>query len=71
MLVEDGFERFPGWECLWVHRGKRLFLSVYVDDFKMAGARSAMQPMWAALGRKLDLEPAVPLNKKKESRIVF
>ena len=27
--------RFPNWECLFVHREKGLFLSVYVDDFKI------------------------------------
>ena len=27
--------RFPNWECLFVHRQKGLFLSVYVDDIKI------------------------------------
>ena len=29
-------EKIPNWECLFVHREKGLFLSVYVDDIKIA-----------------------------------
>ena len=36
-ILELGFEPVKSWECLYVHRQKGLFLSVYVDDFKMAG----------------------------------
>ena len=28
------WEKFLNWECLFVNRDKRLFLSVYVDDIK-------------------------------------
>ena len=37
-LMELGWEKVPNWECLFVHRKQKLFLSVYVDDIKMAGA---------------------------------
>ena len=30
-----GFEKVDDWECLFKHYEKQLFLSVYVDDFKM------------------------------------
>ena len=36
-ILKAGFEKIPGWECLYVHRKQKLFLSVYVDDFRMAG----------------------------------
>ena len=36
-LMELGWEEVPNWECLFVHRKQKLFLSVYVDDIKMAG----------------------------------
>ena len=29
--------KIPNWECLFVHREKGLFLSVYVDGIKLAG----------------------------------
>ena len=32
-------EKIPNWECLFVHREKGLFLSVYVDDIKLAGKK--------------------------------
>ena len=38
-LLKLKWEKIPGWECLYVHREQQLFLSVYVDDFKMVGKR--------------------------------
>ena len=35
ILLKHGWEKIPNWECLFVHREKRLFLSVYVDDIKI------------------------------------
>ena len=32
-------EGFPSWECLFLHREKGLFFSVYVDDIKLAGKK--------------------------------
>ena len=34
VLLKHGWEKIPNWECLFVHRDKGLFLSVYVDDIK-------------------------------------
>ena len=53
--------RVKGWECLF-HRKLGLFLSVYVDDFKMAGKKEKFAPMWATLRKKIDLEPPVPMD---------
>ena len=33
-------------ECLFVHRQKGVFLSVYVDDIKLAGKKQNIHPMW-------------------------
>ncbi len=47
-----------------VHRAKQLFLSAYVDDYKMAGKKQHLALMWAALRAEgLDLELPVPLNE--------
>ena len=32
VLLKHGWEKIPNWECLFVHREKGFFLSVYVDD---------------------------------------
>ena len=37
ILLKHGWEKIPNWECLFVHREKGLFLSVYVNDIKLAG----------------------------------
>ena len=47
--------RIPNWECLFVHRGKGLFLSVYVDDMKLAGKKQNLDPMWKVLNKEVDL----------------
>ena len=37
ILLKHGWEKIPNWECLFVHRETGLFLSVYVDNIKLAG----------------------------------
>ena len=37
--MKYGWEKIPNWECLFFHREKGLFLSVYVDDIKLAGKK--------------------------------
>ena len=38
-----------------MHRQKGLFLSVYVDDIKMAGKKHNLNPMWKVLSKEVDL----------------
>ena len=40
---------------LFVHREKGLFLSVYVDDIKLAGKKQNLDPMWKVLNEEVDL----------------
>ena len=54
------FAKVAGWECLFCHPKQKLFLSVYVDDFRMAGPQSNVTAMWKKIGAVLDLEEAVP-----------
>ena len=49
ILLKHGWEKVPNWECLFVHREKGLFLSVYVDDIKLAGKKQNLDPMWAKI----------------------
>ena len=63
-LFKLGFDHVPSWECLYVHYETKLFLSDYVDDYKMAGRKRNIGPMWAAMKAEgLDLEPSVPLSQ--------
>ena len=55
ILLKHGWEKVPNWECLFVHREKGLFLSVYVDDIKLAGKKQNLDPMWKLLNKEADL----------------
>jgi hypothetical protein len=61
-IISCGFKPVPSWECLYYHEQKQLFLSVYVDDYKLAGKKDNIKPMWKALmASGLDLDPPTPL----------
>ena len=55
ILLKHGWEKVPNWECLFVHCEKGLFLSVYVDDFKLGGKKPNIDPMWKVLNKEVDL----------------
>ena len=55
ILLQHGWEKVPNWECLFVHREKGLFLSVYVDDRKLAGKKQNIDQMWRVLNKEVDL----------------
>ena len=61
-IFGEGFVKVPGWECLYENKKEQLYLSVYVDDFKMAGNAKNLKTMWQRLSKSLDLEPPVPLD---------
>ena len=54
-LLKYGWEKVSNRECLFVHRQKGLFLSVYVDDIKWAGKKQNLDPMWKLLNKDVDL----------------
>ena len=53
--MKYGREKVSNWECFLVHREKGLFLSVYVDDKKLAGNKQDIDPMWKVLNKEVDL----------------
>ena len=55
ILLKYGWEKVSNWECLFVHREKGLFLSVDVDDIKLAGKKQNTNPMWKLLNKEVDL----------------
>ena len=60
-LIGEGWETVPRWECLYLLRTLKLFLSVYVDDMKTARKTQNMPKMWATLQKKVDLDDPVSL----------
>ena len=55
ILLQHGWEKVSNWECLFVHRQKGLFFSVYVDDKKLAGKKQNIDPVWKVLNKEVDL----------------
>ena len=55
VLSGHGWETVPNWECLFVQRQKGLFLSVFVDDIKLAGKKQNVDPMWKLLDTEVNL----------------
>ena len=55
IMLKHGWEKVSHWECLFVHREKGLFLSVCVDDMKLAGKKQNIDPMWKVLNNEVDL----------------
>ena len=63
ILLKHYWENVSNWECLFVHREKGLFFSVYVDDIKLAGKKQHIDPMWKVLNKEVDLgEPTAFLD---------
>ena len=63
-LVETWLGENSKLECLFVHREKGLFLSVHVDDIKLAGKKQNLDPMWKLLNKEVDLgEPTSVLDQ--------
>ena len=51
-----------GWPSCFYPKELDLLLSVYVDDFKLAGPVDNMQKGWALISQHLELDPPQPLN---------
>ena len=47
--------KVSNWECSFVSRARGLFLSVYVDDIKLAGKTENIEPTWIILVKEVDL----------------
>ena len=54
-LLAIRWEKVSNWECLVVHRENGWFLSVCVDDIKLAGKKQNIDPMWKVLNKEVDL----------------
>lgn len=62
-LLQCGFRKMMGWECLFVHDDLQLILSVHVDDFKLVGKSGNSTKGWNAItDTGLELDPPSPLG---------
>ena len=61
VLKKGWLKMGPEWPSMFWHPQLRLLLSIYVDDFKMAGPKENMAKGWALLREEIDMEdPATP-----------
>ena len=54
-LMELGWDEVPNWECLFVHRKHKIFLSVHVNDIKMGGKTQNLALMCKKLMKDVDI----------------
>ena len=59
VLLKHSRREVLNWECVFVNRAKGFFLSVYVDDIKMAGRTENVKPTWKTLMKDVDLEEPI------------
>ena len=55
-LASVGFERIPDWHSTFWHPQHKLFLVVYVDDFKLSGPQENLQIGWDLISQGIQLE---------------
>ena len=66
VLLKYGWEKVPIGNARSYTVKKGLFLSVYVDDTKLAGKEQNLDPMWKVLNKEVDLgEPTSFLDHEK------
>jgi hypothetical protein len=60
---EVGFVPIKNWRsCFW-HPQLKLFLVVYVDDFKMAGPTANLKIAWDRIASVIKMEPPAPVDR--------
>ena len=55
ILLKYGWEKVSNLECSLVHREKGVFISLYVDDIKLAGKKLNIDPMRKVLNKEVDM----------------
>ena len=50
------------WQSCYFHPTLKLYLVVYVDDFKLSGPKENLSQGWSLIRKGLDIEPPVPIG---------
>ena len=62
VVRRQGFVPIPSWKSCYFHPELKLMLSIYVDDFKMAGPLHAQERGWALIRQGLKIGSDEPLG---------
>ncbi len=62
-LLSVGFTKVPNWPSWYLHAEYRLFLTRYVDDFKMSGTKTNLQKGWQLIKQGINIDDPTPLKR--------
>ncbi|MDE0839722.1 MAG: hypothetical protein OSB41_11810, partial [Kiritimatiellae bacterium] len=62
-----GFQPIPEWRSGYFHEDLKLFLTVYVDDFKLSGPKENLAAGWALIREKIDTDPPEAHDRAENS----
>ncbi len=62
-LTSVGLRTVPNWPSCYLHDQLRLFLTVYVDDFKMSGTKTSLAKGWELLRSGIKMDDPTPLKR--------
>ena len=62
-LKSVGFVALEDVPFAYFHKGMKLLLTVYVDDFKMAGPTSNLEKGWRLVGQRLRMDPPTNMGQ--------
>ena len=62
-LGEKGFSPVHGWPGCYSHSSLAVFLTVYVDDFKMSGREADVTKAWKLIKEVIQLEEPTPTGR--------
>ena len=63
ILKAKGFEPIPQWRSCFRHAKLGLFLTIYVDDFKLARPKEAVAKGWDLIKEGIELDEPQDINK--------
>ena len=62
-LSKVGFNKVPGWDSCYVQPNLKLFLIVYVDDFKLSGPKASVEEGWKLISSGIEMDPPTASGK--------
>ena len=56
-LTKAGFTPIENWPSCYWHKTYNCLLTVYVDDFKLAGPEQNMETVWQSIRERIAMDP--------------
>lgn len=62
-MKQLGFRTFDGWLGCYLHPRESLFMTVYVDDLKLAGPCNSVKARCKIIAEAVSIEPSIPMER--------